>query len=144
MPPQKPMADLATTVARWRDSASQAQTRYTEGVQATQVDVVGRAIAAQGKLLSGFQQAVTSGRWARNLSERGTAGWKAAAVAKAANYSTGIAAGVDDYQRAMSTWLPIIQSAAASVQSMPNTSFQDSLNRMTAFATALHNAKLAQ
>ena len=44
----------------------------------------------------------------------------------------------------MSTWLPIIQSAAQQVGSMPRTSFQDSLNRMTAYATILHNAKLAQ
>jgi hypothetical protein len=138
------MADLATTVQRWRDSASAGQQRYTEGVQATQVDVVGRAIAAQPKMLAGVQQAITSGRWARRLQERGTAGWKAATVAKAANYATGIAAGADDYQRAMQEWLPIIQSAASSVQSMPNTSFQDSLNRMTAYATALHNAKLAR
>jgi len=138
------MADLATTVQRWRDSASQGQQRYQEGVQATQVDVVGRAVAAQPKMLANVQQAITSGRWARRLQEKGTAGWKAATVAKASNYGTGIAAGVDDYQRAMQEWLPIIQSAAASVQSMPNTSFQDSLNRMTAYATALHNAKLAR
>ena len=138
------MADLATTVQRWRDSASQGQQRYQEGVQATQVDVVGRAIAAQPKMLANVQQAITSGRWARRLQEKGTAGWKAATVAKASNYGTGIAAGVDDYQRAMQEWLPIIASASASVQSMPNASFQDSLNRMTAFATALHNAKLAR
>jgi hypothetical protein len=138
------MADLATTVQRWRDAASMGQARYAEGVQNTQVDVVGRAIAAQPKLLQNFQQAVTSGHWARRLSDRGTAGWKAATVAKASNYATGIAAGVDDYQRAMQQWLPIIQSAAASVQGMPNQSFQDSLNRMTAFATALHNAKLSR
>jgi hypothetical protein len=138
------MADLATTVQRWRDSAAQGATRYQEGVQATQKDVVGLAVAAQPKLLSEFTSAVTSGRWARRLQEVGTAGWKSKTIAKVTNYATGIAAGVDDYQRAMTTWLPIIQSAAASVQSMPNTSFQDSLNRMTAFATALHNAKLAQ
>jgi hypothetical protein len=138
------MADLAQTVDRWANSGAAGQTRYTEGVQGTQVDVVGRAIQAQPKLLQNFQQAVTSGRWARGLSEVGTGGWKQKTLAKAANWSQGMADSRDDYQRAMSTWLPIIQSAAASVQSMPNTSFQDSLNRMTAYATALHNAKLAQ
>jgi len=138
------MADLATTVQRWADSAAQGQSRFSEGVQNTQVDVVGRAVAAQPKLLANFQQAVNSGRWARGLQDRGTAGWKQATLAKASNYATGIAAGRDDYQRAMQTWLPIIQSAAASVKSMPNASFQDSLNRMNAYATALHNAKLGQ
>lgn len=137
------MADLATTVARWRDSASAGQQRYAEGVQATQVDVVGRAIAAQPKMLANVTQAITSGRWARRLSDVGTAGWKAATLAKASNYATGITAGVDSYQRAMQTWLPIIQSAAASVNAMPNASFADSIARMTQYATLLHNAKLA-
>lgn len=138
------MADLATTVERWASSSAAGQQRYTEGVQTTQVDVVGRAVQAQSKLLANFQQAVTSGRWARNIQDVGTAGWKQQTLAKAANYGVGIAAGRDKYQRSMQQWLPIIQSAAASVQSMPNGSFQDSLNRMTAFATALHNAKLSQ
>ncbi len=136
------MADLATTVSRWQQSAGTAQTRFTEGVQATTKDPTQLAIAAQSKLLQGFNDAVQSGRWARNLSSVGAAGWKSATLAKANNYSTGISAGTQKFQTAMQTWLPIINSAAAQVQSMPNNSFADSLARMNAFATALHNAKL--
>jgi hypothetical protein len=138
------MADLSTTVQRWVSSAGAAQQRYTEGVQSSQVDVVGRAVAAQGKLLANVTQAISSGYWARRLADVGTAGWKQATLAKAANFSVGIAAGEDKYRTAMQTWLPIIQSTSQQVQSMPNASFQDSLNRMTAFATALHNAKLSR
>jgi hypothetical protein len=108
------------------------------------VDVVGRAVAAQGKLLANVTQAISSGYWARRLADVGTQGWKQATLAKAANFSVGIAAGEDKYRTAMQTWLPIIQSTSQQVQSMPNASFQDSLNRMTAFATALHNAKLSR
>lgn len=138
------MADLARTVQRWKDSAALGQQRYTEGIQASQVDVVARAIAAQPKMLANVTQSITSGRWARGLQNRGTAGWKSASIAKANNYSVGIAAGGDNYQQAMTTWLPIIDSAAASVHSMPNQSFADSVARMTSFATQLHNAKLAR
>lgn len=138
------MADLARTVQRWKDSATLGQQRYTEGIQSSQVDVVARAVAAQPKMLANVTQAVTSGRWARGLQNVGTAGWKQQSLAKANNYATGIAAGGDKYQQAMTTWLPIIDSAAASVHGMPNTSFQDSIARMTAFSTALHNAKLAR
>jgi hypothetical protein len=137
------MTDLATTVSRWQQSAGTAQTRYTEGVQTTTVDPTQLAVAAQTKLLSGFNDAVQSGRWARNLQAVGKAGWQSATLAKANNYSTGIAAGTQKFQTAMQTWLPIIQSAAAQVQTMPNNSFADSLARMNAFATALHNAKLS-
>lgn len=120
------------------------QTRYAEGVQATQKDVVALAVAAQPKLLANFNQAVSSGFWARRLQARGTQGWKTQTIAKAANWAVGISAGEADFRTAMTIWLPIIQAAAASVQGMPNTSFQDSLNRMNAYATALHNAKLAR
>ena len=136
------MADLATTVSRWQQSAGTAQTRFTEGVQATTKDPTQLAIAAQSKLLQGFNDSVQSGRWARNLAAVGQGGWKSATLAKANNYSTGISAGSTKFQAAMSTWLPIINSASQQVQSMPNNSFADSLARMNAFATALHNAKL--
>ena len=138
------MTDLATTVQRWQQSTGTGQQRYSEGVQATQKDVVALAINAQQKMLTNVTQAVTSGFWARRLQARGTAGWKSQTIAKAANWSVGIQAGLQDYQTAMQTWLPIIQAAAASVAGMPNATFQDSLNRMTAYATALHNAKLAR
>lgn len=136
--------DLATTVSRWTQSASGAQTRFTEGVQSTTKDPTALAVAAQAKLTAGFNDAVNSGRWARNLQAVGGAGWKAATVAKANNYSTGISAGTPKFQAAMQTWLPIIQSAAQQVQSMPNNSFSDALARSNAMATLLHNAKLAR
>ena len=136
------MADLNTTVTRWQQSAGTAQTRFTEGVQATTKDPTALAIQAQQKLLQGFTEAVQSGRWQRNLAAVGQAGWKSATLAKANNYSTGISAGAPKFQAAMQTWLPIINAASQQVQSMPNNSFADSLARMNAFATALHNAKL--
>lgn len=138
------MSDLATTVERWASSGAAAQQRYTEGVQSTQKDVVALAINAESKMLTGVTQAIQSGRWRARLQAVGTAGWKAATLAKASNYATGFQAGRQKYQEAMQTWLPIIESAAAQVRSMPNNSFQDSLNRMTAYATALHNAKLSR
>lgn len=137
------MADWARAGQRWVDSAGLGQQRYTEGIQASQVDVVARAISAQPKMLANVTQAITTGRWARGLQQVGTAGWKAAALAKASNYSTGITAGKAKYDTAMQTWGPVIDAAAASVHNMPNATFQDSINRMTAFSTALHNRKLA-
>lgn len=138
------MATLQQTVDRWTGSAGVAATRYTEGVQGTTVDVVGRAIANQAALLANFQSAVTSGMWARRLGDVGTGGWKTATVAKANNYSTGFQAGAQKFQTAMQTWLPIIQGAAQQVKSTPATTFQARLQRSADFATLLHNAKLSR
>lgn len=138
------MADLATTVANWVGSAGRAQTRYSAGIQSSTKDQAGLAVAAQGKLLANVTQAISSGYWARRVQEKGTAYWKAQSLAKASNFGTGFAAGEQNFQQAMQTWLPITMANAATVKSMPSNTFQDSLNRMTQFATLQHNAKLAR
>lgn len=133
--------DLQSTVSNWANSAGAAQQNYTAGIQSTTKDPTQLAIAAQGALLANFSQAVTSGRWANNLAKAGKSKWQANSVAKAGNYSTGIQAGQGNYQTAMQTWLPLIQSAAAAVRSMPSGSIAASNARSAAFATALYNAK---
>ena len=138
------MVDVQTAVERWAQAAGQGQQRYTEGIQNTTKDPTALAVAQSGKLVANFTQAVSSGRWARNLAKAGKAGWQAAAIAKASNYGTGIAAGRSKFEAAMTTWLPIINQAAAQVQSMPSNTIEDSAARSRAFMVALHNAKLSR
>jgi hypothetical protein len=133
---------LQQTVQNWTNSAGTAQANYTAGVQATNVDVVGRAVANAGAAVTNYTTAITSGLWAARLQAVGTAGWKAATVAKATNYATGFAAGATKYNNAMSRWLPIIDAAAAQVNSMPSGSIAASKARVNAFMDILHNAKL--
>lgn len=133
--------DVATAVERWAQGAGSGQQRYTEGIQNTTKDPTALAVAQQAKLVNNFSQSVTSGRWARNLAKAGKAGWQSAAIAKASNWGTGIAAGRSKYESAMTTWLPIINQAAAQVQSMPSATIEDSAARSRAFMVALHNAK---
>lgn len=133
--------DLTTTVSRWTQGATGAQTKYVEGVQTTSKDPVAAAIRAEGALVTNFTQSVTSGRWRQRLQAKGKQGWIDSVVAKQQNYSTGIQAGTGNYERAMTTWLPRIQQAAAAVQTMPSGTLANSIARMTAFSTALYNAK---
>lgn len=137
--------DVATAASRWETGASGATQKWSEAIQNTQADQAGRAVAAQGAMLANFSQAVTSGRWARRIQESGgTANWKAASVAKAANYGTGVAAGKQKYQTAMQTWLPIIQANAQAVRSMPSGSLAASIARATQFITLMHQAKASR
>lgn len=135
----RPIVDASTAADRWAGSAGTAQQRYVEGIQNTQADPAARAIAAEAKLLSGFQQSVTSGRWRRRLSAVGKSGWQQAAIQKAPNFATGFNASKDKYMQAIGPVLAIESQLQAQIQSMPNASFQDSINRMTAWATGLHN-----
>lgn len=118
---------------RWAAAAGSAQTRFTEGVQNTQVDVVARAVAQQGVMQANFAEAVSSGRWARRLGEVGTAGWKARTVAKASNYSTGIAAGKDRYAAAAAKLYPYIGQGQAMIAQMPKGNIGASKARASAW-----------
>lgn len=118
----------------WANSAGAAQTKFTEGVQKTQVDVVGRAIASQAALLSNFTEAITSGRWARRLTESGgTANWKAKTVAKAQNFATGIAAAKPAYLAAAQRLYPYIAQGQQMIDAMPSGTLGASKARATAW-----------
>jgi hypothetical protein len=82
----------------WSAGVSGASQKYTQGIQNTTIDVVGRALAKQGEMVAGFNQAVSpaSGRGAS--SARRHAGWKAAADREGANYATGATAGLPRFQ----------------------------------------------
>lgn len=121
-------------VDKWAANAGGAQGAFTDGVNNTTVDVVGRAIAQESVLLQNFNQAVTSGRWAQSLTASGgTANWKAKTVAKASNYGTGIAAAKGKFQSAMTKLLPYIQQGQTMIEAMPSGSIAASKNRATAW-----------
>jgi hypothetical protein len=133
----------AQTVAdRWAAGAGQGGQRYADGVASTDVDVVGRAIAAKGALLSNFANAVQSGLWERRLSATGNQGWKSAVAAKgAANYSTGVAAAKNKYQQKMTAVLQVEAGLQQQIDSMPSGTPAANDARMLAWANGMRQAK---
>ena len=131
--------DAGTVAQRWVNAAGCAQQRFVEGVGQTTKDPVQLAIAQVGKLTQNFNQAVSSGRWQRNLARVGKAGWQTATIAKASNYSTGIAASQEKYAAAIGPVLAFEAQLQGTIAGMPKTTLQDSINRMAAWATGLHN-----
>jgi hypothetical protein len=133
----------AQTVAdRWAAAASVAGTRYAEGVAATDVDVVGRAIAAQTQLINNFTARVQDGTWARRLGNVGTQGWKAAVAAKgSANYQTGVAAAKPKFAQKIGLVLQVEQTLQGTIQSMPSGTPAASDARMLAWSNGMRQAK---
>jgi hypothetical protein len=132
------IVDANTAADRWVGSAGMAQSRYTEGVQATNIDPTARAIAQQGKLLTNFTTAVNNGRWQRALQRVGAAGWKSATVAKAANYGTGINASRQKFLDAIGPVLAFMGQLQQQIESMPDNTIQDAINRSAAWQMGLH------
>jgi hypothetical protein len=72
-------------VENWASKMAGAGDAYTKGIQSTTVDPAEAAIAQQPRMLSGIQQAVTSGRWAAGLRRAAAKGtWKTNAITKGA------------------------------------------------------------
>jgi len=135
---------LAQTVQNYTNAAPRAQADWLAGIQATTVDPTALAAQAAQAALSGYSNAITSGRWQAGLARAGKQGWVTGATNKQQNYATGIANAGPKYQQAMGTWLPIIDQAAAAVRAMPSGSLAASQARASAFMAALYNAKHVQ
>jgi len=133
----------AQTVAdRWANAAGTASQRYLDGVAATDVDIVGRAVAAKDRLVNGFNQAVQNGTWERRLQAVGTQGIKAAVAAKGgANYQTGVAAAKNKFQQKIGLVLQYESGLQATVQAMDNSTPAARDQRMLAWANGMRQGK---
>lgn len=133
---------LSAVVDKWKANASNAQSSFTAGVQGTQVDVMGKAIAASADAVRNYTQSLTSGAWAAAINASGgTGNWKTRTVAKAANYSTGINANVDKFQAAMSKLLPAMDSIVGSLPARQPGNVSANIERVRQLALALHARK---
>lgn len=136
------MKSVQSTVARWQQGAQGAQQAYTDGIQGTQIDVMGRAVQAAPAAVRNYTDTMTSGRYAAAVaSSGGTANWKAQAVKKASNYGTGVAQGADKFASSMNKLLPAIESIVGSLPPRQPGNVQANLQRVSGIALALHARK---
>jgi len=135
---------LQQTVDNYTASGARASADWASGANAYQGDPTALAAAAGTTAVANYTQAWTSGRVAAGLARAGRQGWLNGINANQAKYSSAIAAAGPKYQRAMQTWLPIIDNAAATVRAMPSGSLAASQARAAAFMQILYNAKRGQ
>ena len=102
--------------ANWVGSAGRAASDYQQGIENYNGDWAGATTRQQAVLVSNWNQAVTSGRWAAGVQSVGTNGWKSRTVAKIGNYSTGFQAGAARQAAAIGK---ILQAEANIVGSLP-------------------------
>jgi hypothetical protein len=125
--------------ANWSGSSGRATTAYTEGVQNTNKDQAALAVAAEARLLSNFQQSVTSGRWRNGVMAGGTGYWKSQTLAKAANFGVGITAGTNNYTAAAQKIMQAIGTGVG--QLPPRGDINQNLQRSASLALYLHSLK---
>jgi hypothetical protein len=132
---------LESVVSKWANNAGAAQQSYVDGINNTTVDPTALAVQNEQGYLQGVQQAVSSGLWRRRLQQVGKAGWQQSSIDKAANFGNGINAGRTKFERAMGTWLPIIQQTGAAAKAMPGGTIDQRIARSAFVARTLYNRK---
>lgn len=121
----------------WSGSSGRATTAYTEGVNNTTADWAGNTVRQQSVMQANWLASLST--WANRVQEVGTAGWKSATQAKAANYGTGFSAGANNYAAAAQKLIPFLQSAVAALP--PRGDINANLQRSAALAMALHQQR---
>jgi hypothetical protein len=124
--------------ANWVASQGRAQSAWTAGVESYSGDWAGATVAQEAALLQNVTQAITQGRWRAGVQAKGTAGWKQATVARAANFGTGFSAGAP----AQAASINKIMSALANI--VPNLPARGTYEQNKVRATTLMDALHAQ
>ncbi len=129
---------------KWSRRTKGAVSDYTRGVQRVSEAPGAKAAARADAMLSGVQEAISSGKWQERVSAVSLGDWQNAAVSKGAGR---IAAGVDAAQPDMARFgqelLTAVDGAVAEVEGMPNDNLEDRINRMVAFSRRMSQFKRA-
>lgn len=112
------MAKMSPTelAAKWAQKYGASSEAYKAGIAKVQDNPAQAAIAAQDRMVAGFNDAVSSGRWAAGLNKVSLQSWKQAATEKGAPAIAAAARiGQDKVMRAEQTMGPIRDSIVASL-----------------------------
>lgn len=123
-------AEQAAT--KWTASTATGQATWLANLQGTSKPIAQAAVAARSQMQANFQTATAAGGvWERNLLAVGDAGIKAAAATKAANYTTGINNGKDNFATAIAKILTFEQAGMAGLNAIPRGGLGQSVARAT-------------
>jgi hypothetical protein len=124
---------------KWKRRTAGATEDYRRGVQRVNVAPGQRAAEAQEKMMTNLIESITSGKWANNVASVSLQEWKDSAINKGLQrISAGVEGASPKMQRFATELLQAVDSAKAEIDSMPSTTFEDRLARMTAYSRRMH------
>lgn len=134
--------NAAQVTTKWATRAQGATQALQDGINNVQTAPGMLAAAKQDKMLANITQAITSGKWAANVSAVTLADWKNAMLTKGVQrYGAGVSAAQPKFQAFMSKLLPFQAQIQAQLQSMPDLTLQDNINRAVFMMTEMSKFK---
>lgn len=132
----------AQSAAKWTRNAQGATQALTDGINNVQVAPGVLAAAKQDKMLQKITEAITSGKWAANVSAVTLADWKNAMLTKGVQrYGAGVSQAQPKFQAFMQKLLPFQANISQQVAAMPDLTLQDNINRAVFFMTEMSKFK---
>lgn len=127
--------DAASVAQHWADQMNAAQTRISQGIDATRVAPGQLAARQQQAYLTGVQQ--SAAKWARNVAAVPLAAWQQAMKEKGlARIGTGATAAVDKMTTFMGKLLTYVDSNKGSLP--PRGTYDQNKARMNQWADIMH------
>lgn len=126
-----PTPSAASVFAKWQSNSTNAADAYVDGVQNTDKDIVGLAVAAIPRMRANVIAAIDNGRVANGLRKVGNDGIKAAVAAKGkVAFTNGVAGAQTKFETAFTPLLAYIDGVKRQVSAMPNLTDADRDARM--------------
>lgn len=139
------MLSVQQIADKWGTKSGGASGDYKNGIQGVQTAPGQQAVAAQGTMVSKWNESVSSGRWASRTGSVSLEEWKQKAMGKgAANYGNGIAAGKSKYQAAVAYYQPYYQQIKEGVKQFPRDGAGGSMARVQFAMQTLQAAKASR
>lgn len=115
------MKTAQQAAAKWDASTAVGQQTWLQNLQNTQKPIVAAAVANAQVAVSNYSQALQpGGTWQRSLEAVGDAGIKAAAAAKAQNYTTGVQQAQPKFLAAITKIINYEQQGLPQIYAMPS------------------------
>lgn len=134
-----PRVTVAEAMKRYKQGMANNTERIKYGVMNTDKDQSEAAIEQQDRMLSGVQQAVTSGRWADGLKRSGKKGWQDGMINKGiGRINQGIVANEKHIEQQMGKVIDVGEKIQQETRAMPKGGMTNGLARV---AKAMEIAK---
>lgn len=127
---------------KWDASTSVGQQTWLTNLQQTQKPIVEAALRQRAVMQSNFAQSTQpGGRWEENLRAVGDQGIKAAAQAKAGNYSSGVQQAQPKFLASITKIIAYESAGLPAIYAMPSGTTQAGIARASAWITYMAAGK---
>lgn len=117
--------------AKWKERLSNATEEMTDGVRAVTVAPGVQAAAKQETMKARLMEAITSGKWARNVQKKSLSEWQADMInVGIPRVSQGAAEKIGKVEKFMTKFLPFVEGVSKQIKAMPNATKADRKARM--------------